>query len=231
MSFSSSFWTRAATVPASLPAVIYVRDSFFGLSHVHGSSMEPSLKDGDVVLVRKCEAGTFTSSLWLWTTNRNNNVDADRECAVRHERLQQKLQSGMGGGESGWIASRPPLVLPGQVLVYQNPLSLTKEYFVKRVAAVGGQWLRHEHPTARPEERFETTRYYYDYRLEALPPHTVYVEGDNQENSVDSRSTGPVSKNLAVGVAEYVVWPPTRWQRIQRQPPTGVDGQPRAIWY
>jgi signal peptidase I len=219
---------RAATVPASIPAIICFRDCFFALSRVHGSSMEPALKDGDILLVRKCDAGSITS---LLLTDDNGPVNDDRECAVRYERLQQGLQSGTTGG-GGWLASRPPLALPGQVLVYQNPLSVAKEYFIKRVAAVGGQWLRHEYRhNARPDEQFETTRYNYDYRLEALPPHTVYVEGDNHQNSVDSRSTGPISKNLVVGVAEYVVWPPTRWRRIQREPPVDADGKPRAIWY
>lgn len=196
--------------------------------------MEPTLQDGDLVLVRKCDAGTLlrsvSSMFTVFTTadasTTTNTVDEDREAALRYERLQG-LQSG-----NGWLASAPPLTLPGQVLVYQNPVSEKKEFHIKRVVAVGGQWLRHEQQrSSRPDERFETTRYYYDYRLEALPGHTIFVEGDNATNSIDSRSTGPISKNLVVGVAEYIVWPPTRWGRIRRQPVSDADGKPRALWY
>jgi hypothetical protein len=47
-------------------------------------------------------------------------------------------------------------------------------------------------------------------RIISVPDYSSYVEGDNKANSVDSRNSvhGAVSKNLLVGVAEYVLWPP-----------------------
>jgi signal peptidase I len=250
---------RAALVPATLPAVLYVRDCYAGLTRVQGSSMEPTLRHGDVVLVRKADAGAllqawngFMSSI---SSSGARNGDAglikvntddahddeddeeDRALAIRF----QKLQGIQSHGNMGWLCtSRPPLVLPGHVLIYQNPTTLQKEYHIKRVVGVGGQWVRLMEPPSQSSPRYETgmerdgtvaTRTYYDRRLIALPSHFVYVEGDNASNSVDSRTTGPISYNLVVGVAEYVIWPPSRWQRIQRRTVRDVDGSPRAIWY
>jgi signal peptidase I len=246
---------RAALVPATLPAVLYVRDCYAGLTRVQGSSMEPTLRHGDVVLVRKADAGTLwqawnglVSSIrsdptgdtgWIKVStddaDDDDDEEVDRALAIRF----QKLQGIQSHGNMGWLCtSRPPLVLPGHVLIYQNPTTLQKEYHIKRVVGVGGQWVRllEQHKTSRRETGMErdgtvATRTYYDRRLIALPAHSVYVEGDNASNSVDSRTTGPISYNLVVGVAEYVIWPPSRWQRIQRRTVRDVDGSPRAIWY
>ena len=56
--------------------------------------------------------------------------------------------------------------------------------------------------------------------IETIPPYSLWVEGDNTEKSKDSRSYGPVSKKLMEGHAKYLIWPPSRWGKIQRVPPT-----------
>ena len=50
-----------------------------------------------------------------------------------------------------------------------------------------------------------------------IPPYSLWVEGDNHTvPSYDSRpsptykSHGPISKKLVVGIAEYIIWPPSR---------------------
>ena len=49
------------------------------------------------------------------------------------------------------------------------------------------------------------------YSTAYVPPYCIWVEGDNFDNSVDgSRSHGPLSKKLLVGIAEYRLWPPWR---------------------
>ena len=50
-----------------------------------------------------------------------------------------------------------------------------------------------------------------------VPPYCIWVEGDNHGESLnggDSRSHGPVSKKLLVGIAEYRLWPPWRVGKI-----------------
>ena len=86
-----------------------------------------------------------------------------------------------------------------------------------------------------------------------IPPYSLWVEGDNHKiQSYDSRpspthqSHGPISKKLVVGIAEFVVWPPTRIGWIEnnnfdgsqeKEDGDGSDDQnertpsrPRAYW-
>jgi hypothetical protein len=69
-------------------------------------------------------------------------------------------------------------------------------------------------------------------RIVSVPDFSLYMEGDNKANSVDSRNSvhGAVSKKLLAGVAEYVLWPPSRWQRINRMPEREANGKSRAYW-
>lgn len=283
----SSFWLRAAFVPASLPAVVYLRDCCLGVTKIRGASMEPTLQDGDYVLVRKCEAGIWLQGLLSMAASRstwfstflasryyiNPSDDEDRAAWIRFQKLQSS-SSTLTPTPGYFFSGRPPLVLPGHVLVYQNPFALRKEYHIKRVVAVGGQWVRftyqqadekgvesrddnssnnedyeddyekqeffrsryphthHRHDNQNSQNSFSSSSHEHQ-RIEALPAHVLHVEGDRAENSLDSRTTGPVSSNLVVGVAEYILWPPSRWQRIRRRP-VGMDapdGGPRAIWY
>jgi len=54
----------------------------------------------------------------------------------------------------------------------------------------------------------------------------VWVEGDNHTNSSDSRDHGPVNQKLVMGVAEYVLWPPSRMGKLQTQ----VIDEHRSYW-
>jgi signal peptidase I len=45
-----------------------------------------------------------------------------------------------------------------------------------------------------------------------LGPDEYLVLGDNTNRSADSRHFGPVKRELIVGVADLIYWPPARWQ-------------------
>jgi hypothetical protein len=63
-----------------------------------------------------------------------------------------------------------------------------------------------------------------------VAPYSLWVEGDNRANSYDSRNPqhGAITKNLLVGVAEYVLWPPTRIGKVQDIPPP--EPRPQSYW-
>jgi len=63
-----------------------------------------------------------------------------------------------------------------------------------------------------------------------VAPYSMWVEGDNRANSNDSQQHGSVSKHLLVGVAEYVVWPPTRFQKLSRELENPMEARPHAYW-
>lgn len=45
------------------------------------------------------------------------------------------------------------------------------------------------------------------FRQVKVPPNHIWVEGDNASNSRDSRSYGPLSLGLMIGIARFRVWP------------------------
>jgi signal peptidase I len=90
--------------------------------------MEPTLKDGDVVLVRKSDI--------LADYNLSGTVEQDETDRARLKRMEAT----MSGSMDHPLMSRPPLVLGGHVVVFCSPKkAFPHEYHVKRVAAVGGQ--------------------------------------------------------------------------------------------
>lgn len=183
-----------STFALSFPVVVWASDSLYSVYKVKGKSMEPSLQEGDVVLVRKAD-------LFPIVLPRLEKELTSRARLVRIE-----------GSEQSLLLSRPPLVLPGDVVVFGNPnKAFPNEYNIKRVMAVAGQVIR-------PDDRFR--------RLESIPKFNMWLEGDNADTSEDSNTYGPVSKKLLVGQAEYVVWPPSRWGTVAKVvPPEG-----RAWW-
>jgi signal peptidase I len=50
---------------------------------------------------------------------------------------------------------------------------------------------------------------------EQLGPDEYFVLGDNSAHSMDSRERGPVPRERIVGRAVAVVWPPSRWRRLE----------------
>ena len=48
-----------------------------------------------------------------------------------------------------------------------------------------------------------------------VPAGQIWVEGDNWRNSLDSNDFGTVPINLVTGKATAIVWPPSRFGRIE----------------
>jgi len=123
MSNINHFMTTGAL---TLPIAIWFLDCLFSTCRVKGNSMEPTLKDGDVLLVRKSDIFAnygFTQS----------KDEADRARIKR-------IEATMNANPDHPIMSTPPLVLPGNIVVFLSPhTAFPHEYRVKRVIGVGGQ--------------------------------------------------------------------------------------------
>jgi len=58
------------------------------------------------------------------------------------------------------------------------------------------------------------------HRPVVLDRGSCWVEGDNRKNSVDSFSNyGPIPAGLIFGKATHVIWPPSRWRRLDKASP------------
>ncbi len=89
--------------------------------------------------------------------------------------------------------------------------------FIKRVVAVEGDTMeirdneifvngvRLEEPYLHPGSRMR------DMARRTIPEGTVFVMGDNRNNSQDSRFFDEIPVDEIVGKAFVIVWPPSRW--------------------
>lgn len=50
---------------------------------------------------------------------------------------------------------------------------------------------------------------------EELGPERYFLLGDNSAKSMDSRELGPIPRAQILGRAAYVVWPPSRWRKLE----------------
>ncbi len=105
----------------------------------------------------------------------------------------------------------------GDVVVFDFPRNITKEY-IKRVIGLPGEQVRIQagkvyingielsEPYLKMEPQYEGQ---WD-----VPENALFVLGDNRNNSSDSHSWGMVPMNNLVGEALLVYWPPESWGMI-----------------
>jgi signal peptidase I len=93
--------------------------------------MEPTLKDGDVVLVRK-------SDVWnpraLPSPSEGDTKQVERQKLKQVEQMHCK-----SNGSNSWLLQKPPSILTGSVVVYKSPQEYPATWTIKRVIGLGGQ--------------------------------------------------------------------------------------------
>ncbi len=106
----------------------------------------------------------------------------------------------------------------GDVIIFQYPRDPDQEY-IKRVIGtpddhvkiengmvyVNGVLLNEPYIAAQPAYQNEWT----------IPDNTIFVLGDNRNNSSDSHTWGPVPIDYVIGKALFVYWPPERWGVVE----------------
>ncbi|MFZ5814849.1 MAG: signal peptidase I [Bacillota bacterium] len=103
---------------------------------------------------------------------------------------------------------------PGDVIVFKYPKQPDRD-FIKRVVAVAGDTVQMEkgkvyvngQPFPEPPTVRMTTT---DYGPYTVPAGSVFVLGDNRNNSEDSRFFGQVPLGNIRGLAFARIWPPGR---------------------
>ena len=105
----------------------------------------------------------------------------------------------------------------GDVVVFHPPLLEESEPYIKRVVGIAGDTVAvHDgqlwvNGAAQAEPFIKEHPIMGDFAEVTIPAGSVWVMGDNRNNSGDSRKFGPVSVHRIIGVAFAIYWPPSHW--------------------
>jgi signal peptidase I len=102
----------------------------------------------------------------------------------------------------------------GDIIVLRYPRDPGRNY-IKRIVALPGDkvQIRDGHlliNEAPVEEIYINGTPTGDYGPETVPSDSFFVLGDNRNNSEDSRAFGFLKRDLVVGHAMLIYWPPSR---------------------
>jgi signal peptidase I len=110
----------------------------------------------------------------------------------------------------------------GDIIVFRPPRNPTEEY-IKRVIGLPGDRVEIRDGkvyinSVRLQEPYlaEPPAYQANW---FVPDGSLFVLGDNRNNSSDSHSWGPVPISDVIGKAVFIYWPPSNWGLIEH---TGV---------
>lgn len=160
LSFSTSTSTSFlswpwATIIASLPVAVWIHDSFYSLCRVKGASMEPTLKSGDVILVRKSNwnplfpppkedgIGKSTEEGKDGGSSKNGErFKRYRRRELDRQRMEQWERENCNVVIPPWALQSPPVPVRGDIVVYKDPNYYNTSWNVKRVIGLGGQVVR-----------------------------------------------------------------------------------------
>ena len=108
-------------------------------------------------------------------------------------------------------------IQPGDVIVFHYPRDPEQEYIKRviglpgdRVKITNGQVYINDQPISEPYIA-APPKYQSEWNV---PEDSLFVLGDNRNNSSDSHNWGPVPKNHVIGQALVVYWPPKAWGLI-----------------
>jgi len=185
-------FTRAArffTRWLFLPLLLWLVYALIGTpARIDGSSMNPTLEDGEAV--------------WLWKWVRFNSSWPNYGDVVATlappNRPPYSVETGIFGLERRTQFVKRVVGKPGDVLelrggdLYRNGLRVTEKYTSSEVAA------------------FSSAKV-------ILKPDEYYVLGDNRRlgESMDSRFFGPVRRSDLLGGVSAVIWPPSSWGSVR----------------
>jgi signal peptidase I len=104
----------------------------------------------------------------------------------------------------------------GDVIVFENPINAQDDPYIKRVIGLPGDSVRIENGQVFVNGSLLSEPYLTVSTIRGgefrVPEQSLFVMGDNRNNSSDSRQWGMVPYEEIIGRAEVIYWPPENWQ-------------------
>ncbi len=99
----------------------------------------------------------------------------------------------------------------GDVIVFHYPLDTSKD-FIKRIIGLPGDTIRITGSSVIVDgqtlhEPYISLPFNFESKTLKLGSDQFFVMGDNRDNSLDSRSWGPLGRSYIIGKAVAVYWP------------------------
>lgn len=114
----------------------------------------------------------------------------------------------------------------GDIVVFDFPQNITQEY-IKRVIGLPGEEIRVADGVVYVDGKQLIEPYQYEQpNYEGswkVPKGTLFVLGDNRNNSSDSHTWGMVPLENVIGEALFVYWPPTSWGLVPSADPVAAS--------
>ena len=163
---------------------------------VEGSSMYPTMREGEYLIVNKLVYASVHGDLFDFSLPFTRTADA----------------AGDGAAPARDFIFGPPE--HGEIIIFHSPRN-RERYFVKRVIGVpgdvleirNGQVIRNGEPIEEPYVTNHSSRSQSEIEI---PQGRYYVLGDNRRGSNDSRDWGLVPDEDVIGRAWLRYWPPGR---------------------
>ena len=186
-------------VETSLLAILVflcVRASF-GTYQVEGHSMDPTLQDGEFLIVNQLTYARIDT---------NNLSD---------------VVPGFPGGKHD-VFGGPGR---GDIIILHNPQDPAGKRLVKRIIGLPGELIETTGGEVRIDGHpLEEPYIHITWRVSGpsvvCPAESYYVMGDNRDNSSDSRVFGCVPHDLLIGKATISLWPSDRFGLAPNKEPT-----------
>jgi signal peptidase I len=161
---------------------------------VEGRSMEPTLHNGQYLIINKAI---------YWRTDGR---------LVARLAPGAEASSGAAAPQDKYLFHSPER---GDVIVFRYPKDPTRD-FIKRVIAVPGDVVEIRTGTVyingQPtKETYTADVPHYSYPAEKVPAGNYFVLGDNRNNSSDSHVWGLVPESYIIGKAWLSYWPTSTW--------------------
>jgi len=102
-------------------------------------------------------------------------------------------------------------------VVVLKDIADSPEMLIKRVVAVAGDKVTIEEGYVIVNGAYKhrsTNRYVPITYTQLVPDDSVFVMGDNEAHSFDSRTFGTVPLSKVVGKALVIFWPPGDWKKL-----------------